>query len=191
MKNGKIRSLAFIAAVTISTGIFAQKDAKKQAEKQNETKFEDTKLQKDVDFMVNAADDGMFEVQMAALAEKKSTDPKVKEFAAQMKKDHSKANEELKSLAAKKNVTLPTKISNKKQDKFDKMNKLEGKDFDDEYSEAMVSDHKDAIDMFQKEADNGKDGEMKAWAAGKIATLKHHLQMAQDTEKAVDNNKNK
>ena len=49
----------------------------------------------------------------------------------------------------------------------------------------MVKDHKDDIDLFEKEADKGNDPELKAWAAKTLPTLKHHLQMAEDAEKAV------
>jgi len=53
----------------------------------------------------------------------------------------------------------------------------------------MVKDHKDDIDAFQKEADKGEDPDIKQWAAGKLSTLEHHLDMAKTAEKAVDDNK--
>jgi putative membrane protein len=187
MKTTKIKVIACMICMMTGAYSFAQKDSKKQAEKQNEPKFEDTKLEKDVNFVVDAADIGMFEVQASALAKTNASSPKVKELAQMMMTDHSKANEELKNIAAKKNITLPSKLSNKMQDKFDKLTKLKGKEFDDEYTDILVGGHKDAIDLFQKEADKGKDGELKAWAAGKIAALKHHLQMSEDTDKALDN----
>jgi putative membrane protein len=194
MKTKNIMAAAFMLCAMATVPTFAQKDnkdSKKQAEKQNDKKFEDTKLDKDADFVVAAADAGMFEVQAAALAKTNASDPKVKELAQHMTADHSKANEELKSLAAKKNMTLPTKLSNKMQDKFDKLTKLKGQEFDEEYAEMMVSDHKDVIDMFEKEAEKGMDGELKAWAAAKVSTLKHHLEMSKETEKVVDDNKDK
>jgi putative membrane protein len=187
MKTNRMKLI--IAACVLFTGYsvpaFSQKDAKKEASKENKEKFEDTNLKDDVDFVLDAADAGMYEVQVAQLAKTNSSSAKVKELADHMIKDHSKANEELKSIAARKNITLPSKLSDKKQKEFDELTKLKGVEFDKEYSKEMVKDHKDAIDKFQKEADKGMDGELKAWSAGKIATLKHHLGMAEATHDAV------
>jgi len=188
MKKLNVFLLACALSTSCYTVSFAQQDAKKAADKANDQKFDDKK-EDDAEFAVTAADDGMFEVQAAALANTNASSPRVKELAKMMMTDHAKANEELKGVAAKKNITLPAKLSDKKQEKFDKLTKLKGAEFDKEYSDMMVSAHKDAIDLFQKEADKGGDGELKAWAAGKVATLKHHLQMAESTHDAVKNNK--
>lgn len=179
MKTKKVKmiSAAFVFLATMSTGVFAQID-KKDAEKQNDKKF-DNKMEDDADFVVTAAVDGMYEVQVAQLAKTNASSAKVKELAEHMIKDHSLANEELKKIAAKKSITVPSKLSDKRQKDFDKLTKLKGADFDKEYSKMAVSDHKDAIDLFQKEADKGHDGELKGWASTKIPTLQHHLSMAE------------
>lgn len=169
----------FIAALFLAGSVsFAQTD-KKAADKQNDKKFDKSHMEDDADFAVKAADIGMFEVQAAALAKTNASSPKVKELAEHMVVDHAKANDELKMTAAKKNITIPNQLSDKSQKEFDELTKLKGADFDKEYTKEMVSGHKDAIDLFQKEADKGGDGEMKAWAAGKIAVLKHHLSMSE------------
>ncbi|MDF2435893.1 MAG: outer membrane protein-like protein [Bacteroidota bacterium] len=186
MKTNKISVIAaaFVFVASMSTGAFAQKDAKKTAEKQNEQKH-DNKMEDDAEFVVDAADDGMFEVQVAQLAKTNAASAKVKELADHMITDHSKANEELKSVAAKKNITLPAKLSDKRQKDFDDLTKKKGAEFDKDYTKLMVKDHKDAIDMFQKQADKGHDGELKGWAASKIPTLKHHLSMSETTHELV------
>ena len=56
-----------------------------------------------------AAKGGMMEVAMGKLAEEHSQNPDVKSFGQRMQTDHGKANEELKSIASKKGVQLPTK----------------------------------------------------------------------------------
>src|SRR5215204_6234316 len=65
-------------------------------------------------FWSKAAQGGMAEVELAKLALQKSTNADVKKFAQMMVTDHTKANDELKALAAKKNVTLPTDIGSHK-----------------------------------------------------------------------------
>ncbi|HEX8516494.1 MAG TPA: DUF4142 domain-containing protein [Bacteroidia bacterium] len=185
MKTNKVNLIAaaFMCMSVVSTGMFAQTD-KKTAEKQNDKKL-DNKMENDAEFAVEAANDGMFEVQAAQLAKTNAASAKVKELADHMVTDHSKANEELKSVAAKKGITLPTKLADKQQKDFDELTKLKGADFDKEYTQKMVKYHKDAIDLFQKEADKGHDGELKGWASTKLPVLKHHLSMAESTRDAV------
>jgi putative membrane protein len=64
---------------------------------------------KDKTFMKKAAKGGMMEVAMGKLAEQNGQSDDVKSFGKRMVTDHSKANDELKSIAAKKGVKLPSK----------------------------------------------------------------------------------
>jgi putative membrane protein len=139
----------------------------------------------DADFMKEAAMGGMLEVQLGKLAQEKAASDSVKQFGKKMEQDHSKANDELKKLASDKGVQLPTALDKKHQDKIDKLAKNSGADFDKKYMSDMVSDHKTDIKEFQKEADKGKDADLKNWAAKTLPTLKEHLQMAQSTEQQV------
>lgn len=161
-------------------------DAKEVAEEQNEAKFEDTEIENDTEWAVAVADLGMLEVEASKLALERATTPAVKEFAQTMITDHSKANEELQAAATQKNITLPAMLSDKSQKKLDDLREKTGKDFEDAYTDCMVKDHKDAVDKFKKQADKGDDADLKSWAAGKVATLEHHLEMAKVIEKTVD-----
>lgn len=161
-------------------------DAKDVAEEQNEAKFEDSEIENDTEWAVAVADLGMLEVEASKLALERATTPAVKEFAQTMVTDHTKANEELKAAATAKNISLPATLSDKSQKKLDDLREKTGKDFEDAYTDCMVKDHKDAVDKFKKQAEKGEDADLKSWAAGKVATLEHHLEMAKATEKTVD-----
>jgi putative membrane protein len=156
-------------------------DSTEIAEDQNDAKFDDTKMEGDSEFAVAAANGGMAEVEFSKLAATNATAASVKEFASMMVKDHTAVNDELKSAAASKNITLPAALSEDKQEKLTKLSEKKGADFDKDYMDAMISDHKDAIDLFEKEANNGKDADLKAWAAGKLPALRSHLELAQTT----------
>jgi putative membrane protein len=160
-------------------------DSKKTAEKQNEEKFDNAALEDGSEFAVSAADAGMMEVQLATLALSKASSSKVKDFAQMILDDHTKANEELKELAHKKNITLPTSLSDKHQKKYTEMSEKGGADFDKEYCDLMVKDHKDVIDMFKKAQENAKDPDLKAWTSEKLPTLEHHLAMAERMKESV------
>jgi putative membrane protein len=134
------------------------------------------------DFMVKAADGGMEEVQMGKLANEKATNQRVKNFGQMMVDDHSKAGDELKSLASQKNVTLPASMSDDHQKDMDDLNKKKGKDFDKSYMKMMVSDHEKDISEFEKAAKNATDGDLKAWADKTLPVLRKHL----DSAKAIN-----
>ncbi|HEY8934192.1 MAG TPA: DUF4142 domain-containing protein [Cyclobacteriaceae bacterium] len=185
--NNRILALVLLCAffVLASCGPKA-KDNKEIAEDQNKDKFDNTKLEDDTEFAVEAADGGMLEVELGKLAQSNGSSDKVKMFGEMMVTDHSKANDELKALASQKNISLPTALSDKSRKTYNDLAEKKGKDFDEAYTDLMVKDHKKDIDEFKKEADKGKDSDLKTWAAGKVPVLEHHLEMAKKAETAAD-----
>ena len=103
-----------------------------------------------------------------------------KSLGKQMITDHSKANNQLISLAQKKNAAVPSGLSEKGQKIYDKLSKKQGADFDKAYSKCMVKDHKEDICVFKKEAKKGSDEDVKNWASNTLPTLEHHKQMSID-----------
>jgi putative membrane protein len=177
-----------LASLVVSCGN-PKKDSKDVADDSNKEAFKKTSLADDSKFATDAADAGMLEVKLGELAVTKANMSSVKELAKMMVKDHSMANDELKNLAQRKNISLPTALSDKSQKTLNDLKAKRGKEFDQAYAKLMVKDHKKVLDDFKKEAEKGDDADIKAWAAGKISTLEHHLDMSQQTEKAVDNKK--
>jgi putative membrane protein len=131
------------------------------------------------DFLTEAASGGMMEVQLGQLAKTKASSQAVKDFAAMMVRDHSNANTQLKSIAAKKNVTLPAALPEKHQKHVTDLTEKSGADFDKDYMKMMVDDHQDDIKMFEKCAkDDKEDADIKAFAAKTLPTLYKHLDAA-------------
>lgn len=192
MKKIMFNAAVFAAAMFLATSCTPKaenEDSKEVAEEQNEAKFEDSDIEGDTEFAVKAADAGMLEVQLGELAQQKGVSKEVKDLGKMMVDDHSKANEELKALAQTKNISLPTSLSEKCQKKYNELAEKSGKDFDDAFTDHMVKDHKDDLDLFKKQAEKGDDPDLSQWAAGKVPTLEHHLDMAKTAEKIVDDNK--
>jgi putative membrane protein len=131
-------------------------------------------------FVMEAAVGGMEEVQLGQLAAQKAMDPEVKNFGQHMVDDHSKANTQLMQLASQKGLTPPTTLPANKQKDMDKLNSLSGAAFDKAYIDMMVKDHKKDVAEFQKQAKNGKDADLKSFAATTLPTLQNHLKMVQD-----------
>lgn len=138
------------------------------------------------DFLTEAASGGMMEVELGKLAQEKAQNARVKDFGAMMVKDHSAANDELKQLAMSKNVSLPDAPLSQHQDKIDKLKEKSGADFDKEYIDMMVSDHKEDIDEFEDAAENNDtDADVKAFANKTLPTLKSHLQTVEQIQESM------
>ncbi|MEO8627682.1 MAG: DUF4142 domain-containing protein [Betaproteobacteria bacterium] len=136
-------------------------------------------------FMRNAAMDGMAEVELGRIASQNGASDQVKQFGQHMVDDHGKANDELKSLAQTKGVSLPEKTDSKHTKLIAHMQKLSGAAFDRAYVSEMLKDHKADVAAFNKESTHANDADLKAFAAKTTPTLKSHLQMAQQTSAAV------
>jgi putative membrane protein len=103
--------------------------------------------------------------------------------------DHSRAGEELKSLAASKQIVLPASIDSKHQAAHDRLAKLSGAEFDRAYVTEMVAGHKKVAADFNEESMSGKDSEVKAWAAKTLSTVREHLRMIEELDKDLSSSR--
>jgi len=129
----------------------------------------------DSDFMKEAAVGGMAEVEMGKLAATKAASPDVKKFAQMMVDDHTKANNDLKALATKKGMTLPTDLDSSHKSTMDDLREQAGADFDKAYVEEMVDDHEEDVSKFEDEAKNATDPDVRAFAQKTLPVLQKHL----------------
>jgi putative membrane protein len=132
----------------------------------------------DSEFAVEAASGGMMEVQLGELAQQKASSQRVKDFGAMMVRDHTKANDELKSLAGMKNITLPPAPGEDHMEHIKKLSEKSGREFDRDYMKMMVDDHQEDVKAFEKCSDDAKDADLKAFAAKTLPVLRAHLDSA-------------
>lgn len=137
-------------------------------------------------FMDKAARGGMAEVELGQLAEKNASSQEVKDFGKRMVTDHSKANDELKQLAEKQDVTLPTTLDAKDQATKNELSKLQGDAFDKAYMKDMVMDHKKDIAEFKHESIVAHDPGLKSWVGNTLPTLESHLREAEKVAPKVE-----
>ena len=126
--------------------------------------------EKDKTFLKKAAKGGIMEVAMGKLASEQGQSAEVKKFGERMVTDHSKANDELKSIAKKKGVKLPSKDLSEKW-KSDK-----------DYMDAVVKDHEKDLAEFQEEAKEGTDSDLKEFAEETAKVVQEHLDLAKETQ---------
>jgi putative membrane protein len=129
----------------------------------------------DKKFAEKAAKGGMMEVAGGRAASQQAKSNAVKQFGQRMVTDHSKANDELKSIASKKGITLPSEepSMNFKNDKA--------------YMDMMVKDHEKDLAEFEEEAKNGSDPDLKRFAGKTSKIISEHLSMARRIDKDVRN----
>lgn len=131
----------------------------------------------DRDFAVNAAKGGMTEVDMGKMGQKQGVSPEVQKLGAMIVADHTKANNELMSIAQAKGLKL---------DPRHKMEKLDNNgNFDNAWLSKMVQDHETMTAMFQAEAKSGTDPDLKSFATKTLPTLKKHLAAVKSAQKKM------
>jgi putative membrane protein len=133
---------------------------------------------KTTDFVTEAAQSDMFEIQSSKLAASRTTGD-VQNFANQMVTDHTKTTQELTGLAKNANIPLPTDMTSSQKSMMDKLNGLQGKDFAKQYMDDQVSGHKDAVSLFDRYGNGGDNAQLKQFASQTAPTVQHHLDMAQ------------
>jgi len=126
--------------------------------------------EKDKTFMKKAAKGGMMEVAMGQMAEQKAQSEDVKSFGKRMVTDHSKANDELKSIASKKGFQLPNKEHSGKWAS------------DKAYMDMMVKDHEKDLSEFKEEASSGSDPDVKKFADDTAKMVQEHLDLAKEAQ---------
>ena len=178
-----------LATMALGNGCSSKKDSNEAAKDANDTKVDneatatmsDSKTDtKDVtDYMVDLANTGRAEYEMSKVAQERATNAKVKAYAAETVKMHSKDEAELKSEARKRNVTLPTTLSNDSQEMMTKLKaEKKGADFDKEYLDDMADVNDKAISKGKGLIDNTKDTELKTYVQKIISDDQEHMAKA-------------
>jgi putative membrane protein len=141
--------------------------------------------QKDLDFIKNAAMGGMTEVELGKIAEQKAHSPDVKSFGARMVHDHSRANEQLATIAKKRGAAVPQQLDTEHTQMRERLTKMQGEAFDRSYIRMMVVDHDKDIKAFRQEAQLGHDRELKRFARETLAMVEQHDKLAHDIERSM------
>jgi len=142
----------------------------------------------DRSFAAEAASGGMLEVRLGQHVAENGKHEDVRSFARRMVKDHGSANQGLEAAAQQQNLTLPTKMSEEHEQRWERLSKLRGEELDRAYMREMVQDHRKDVEAFRaqtKAAQASDRSPIDAWAQKTLPTLEHHLEDAQRVAKQV------
>jgi putative membrane protein len=164
-----LRKMSLFAAAALFVSVLsARADDKKPADQP----FDDAL------FVKMAASDGLHEVELGKIGAAQAKSAEVKKFAETMVKDHTKANEELKTAAKAANLAVPEKIDAKHQKHIDTFKNYKGADFDTAYVKHMVEDHTEAVELFTRASKEAKNPQLKDFATKTLPVIQAHLEQA-------------
>jgi putative membrane protein len=139
----------------------------------------------DQSFMIDAARGGIAEVELGRMAAQRAASEPVRQFAQRMVAEHGAANQELMQLAQRKGVRLPQEMGPQHRAAMDRLATLSGPAFDEAYMAEMLKGHQAGADLFAREAQQGQDPEVRAWAMKMLPTVHEHQRLASDVHMRI------
>ena len=163
----------------------APEDTKEAAQDINDKNLDSHAAEKNAQYVVDAYSAGLMEIELSKFAKEKSSNIAVKDLADKMIAAHTQLDSELKGLAQQKNIALAEGLSESQMEKMNDANKKQPSEIDEFYAEKLVSDHKDAVKLYEDAADKAEDLDVKSWFASKVNEIRTHLQSAEELENKV------
>jgi putative membrane protein len=121
---------------------------------------------------------GAAEIELARLAEQRTRNDGVREFARQMFRDHSRAENSLSRLAERDGISVPEEIDATRQHVRDGLSRLTGPEFDIEYLRLQVQNQQRMAQLMEYVIGSGEDAQVQAFAAATLPTVFMHLAVA-------------
>lgn len=137
----------------------------------------------DRSFVNSAASSGLAEVEASRYVAEKTANPDLKNYATQMAREHTSANDELMRIAGTKGLTVPTTVDGEAKGLLDKLRNSSGDQSDRNFVQDFgVDAHQKAIQLYETQARDGRDPELRAFAERTLPKLREHLTMAEQLQ---------
>lgn len=149
-------------------------DPAKQASKENEIKFDNKKLEKDAQFLVDATAFNLEQMQLSRLGEQKGN-ADIKHVSKMIQQEHTKTLKQLNDFSKNKQISIPDSASLEAQDNYNLLKDKNGVDFNKAFCERMVEGHKKAVGIYEKESTDSRDMDLKEWATTQLPDIRKHL----------------
>jgi putative membrane protein len=168
MKNYRLIALGFAAGLALTAA---------NAGAQTMNAPAGTLAKADQTFLNDAIEGDLAEINVGKLAQEKGQSQEVKQFGQMLEQDHSQHLQKAKQTAPQMGFTPPTEPNAKQKKTYEQLSKQSGAQFDRQFAQDMVTDHKQTISKFEKEAKS--NGPFADFARQTIPTLQKHLQTAE------------
>ncbi len=129
----------------------------------------------DKTFVAKVSQGGMYEVELAKIAETKALTQDLKDQANTESHDHQLVGGKLKAIMEENGMTFPTALNAEFQARLDKMSALPVDKFDAAYVEDMKKIHDADGAAFKQESTGGTNSDLKKFAAETYRIVQRHL----------------
>ena len=140
-------------------------------------------------FARTAAMSDLYEMEASRLAEQRSQNAQVKQFAQHMLRDHQKTTNELKGMLPQlQGVSaqqMPTGLDQQHQALVQQLQGAQGAEFDRVFAQQQLQAHQTAVELFRAYAQSGDNAQLKQWAAQTLPSLEEHLRQAQQLQRGT------
>jgi putative membrane protein len=126
-------------------------------------------------FVAKVSQGGMFEVELAKVAETKASSQDLKDQANTEEHDHTLVGDKLKSIMEANGMEFPTALNAQFQARLDKLSALSGAAFDSAYLHTMEEIHHIDGAAFKQESTGGSNPDLKSFAAETYRIVLRHL----------------
>ncbi|OWP62822.1 hypothetical protein CDA63_12275 [Hymenobacter amundsenii] len=158
------------------------KEANKINEKRNDVKSDmsginDSKLDYDSEFVVAAASSNMLEIALGQLAQQKGLVTEVKEWGKKMEQDHGMAEQQLREIAFRDQITLPGMMSKDGRDMYDDVDDRKYLGFDKKYLRTLKDLHEQDLKRYAEAATKLRNPDLQRYATQMLLQLREHETM--------------
>jgi len=176
MKKNNIWAFALMGLMAVSCGPKQNTDSNEAAEEANEDKFQTRTAEKDADFVMETVAANYAEIELAQLAAEKSNDTEIKQVAQFLENEHTKVLAELKDVAGKRVISIPSTADDAARRKIEDLTKEDdAKDFNKQWCKEMIDKHEASIEKFEKQLKETEDEQLKGWITQTLPHLREHL----------------
>jgi predicted outer membrane protein len=137
------------------------------------------------EFLIEAIQDSMAEIQICEMAIEKSDNPDVKAFAQSMIDEHGRMGKELEKLASDKKLKVPRDIRREQQMTVDELSAVQGRDFEQRWIQYEIDVHERDAKVFSHYAQAQDDADIRKMAEAGAKRFGAHLKMAHDVGKKL------
>ncbi|HYG04577.1 MAG TPA: DUF4142 domain-containing protein [Chryseosolibacter sp.] len=172
----KATTVIYFAIISLFSCDGGKQDSVRLAHEENLNSAIDERIS---EFMTQAADAHMLALQQAELAVSKSSSPHVTEFATWMAAEQKRLLQNLRMLAAQKNIILPQAPGNRSAENLEDLKEEE--DLDKAFINAMQKNYKDVVDIFEDGTDV-RDEDVQLFAKSNLPVVESHLARIEEME---------
>jgi len=129
-------------------------------------------------FLGDAVRCSLTAIELGKLGQQFGTRYEVKAFALRLADEQLRLGEDVRTVATRRGVALPTEPNAHQKKTIEKLKTLKGVDFDKGFADAVADDIGGAASLFEVQASGSQDAELRALASRNLPVLKNELSTA-------------